>query len=821
MPAHSPIPASCPVFRRLCSEAGVPLRLPSVATAGALALVLCVFGTATAQATPATFNGNSVDGSIVVFSTSEKLLPGDTDALRDVYERSFDESLGEYVTREVSIGPLGGNDARDAQYDGLSSNGEGVFFSTREPLVSGDNDKASDIYMRDLATNETILVSQGDASCASEGCGNAEMDADFVPGGLVPAGDKVFFTTDEQLAAGDGDSAFDIYMRDLATNETILVSQGDASCASEGCGNGPFFVDFKQASTSGTKVFFTTSEELVAGDEEGFDIYERDLEAKTTALVSTAGTCPESLPQGQNCNPNFRAASSDGSHVFFETLERVSPEDTDSSQDVYDWSGGAATRASFGPDGGNGAFNVTYSGSSADGASVYFKTSEALNTTTDTDEGAPDIYERSGGVTSLVSTGPEDGNGSSSAGLSWVSPDDSTSTVFFITDESLVAADTDESQDIYEHSGGVTSLVPTGPAGGNGAADVTFAKASNDGSHVFFITDESLVAADTDVSKDIYERSGGVTSLVSTGPLDGNGPFTPGLNGISENGSIAFFTTEERMTEGDIDPDEVDIYKRKASGTLLMSIGNAKPVGPPPPSQLSTIPNSPPRESTTPSIRGQAQEGSAITIYTTPDCSGKSVATGTAEEFATTGIPVSVAVGSTTTFRAIAEADGITSACSNGVTYKQENPPPPPPPPPPNEEESSGGSGGTTGSGSGSSSIGGTKTSGRGIAYVTPETRITFGPSFKTKRRKIVFRFTDATGQPGTGFICRLDRRHWRPCGSPVRLKRLRRGKHVFKVKAKNAVGVWEAKPTRRKFKVVRGKGKRRLHRRHRRSRRS
>ena len=57
-------------------------------------------------------------------------------------------------------------------------------------------------------------------------------------------------------------------------------------------------------------------------------------------------------------------------------------------------------------------------------------------------------------------------------------------------------ADTDMFVDVYERSGGQTTLVSTGPFGGNGASPATFAGASVDGSRVFFVTDERLVSAD-------------------------------------------------------------------------------------------------------------------------------------------------------------------------------------------------------------------------------------------------------------------------------------------------------------------------------------
>ncbi len=67
-----------------------------------------------------------------------------------------------------------------------------------------------------------------------------------------------------------------------------------------------------------------------------------------------------------------------------------------------------------------------------------------------------------------------------------------------------MSADTDTIDDVYERSGGQTTLLSTGPTGGNGAFDARFEGASADGSRVFFLTDEPLVSADTDTSEDIY-----------------------------------------------------------------------------------------------------------------------------------------------------------------------------------------------------------------------------------------------------------------------------------------------------------------------------
>ena len=89
------------------------------------------------------------------------------------------------------------------------------------------------------------------------------------------------------------------------------------------------------------------------------------------------------------------------------------------------------------------------------------------------------------------------------------------SKVFFQTEEKLVAGDTDGLFDVYRRKGGVTTRISAGEINGNGAFNATFAGASSDGSKVFFVTSEPLVPADTDGDQDVYRRKGGVTTLLS------------------------------------------------------------------------------------------------------------------------------------------------------------------------------------------------------------------------------------------------------------------------------------------------------------------
>ena len=113
---------------------------------------------------------------------------------------------------------------------------------------------------------------------------------------------------------------------------------------------------------------------------------------------------------------------------------------------------------------------------------------------------------------------------------------------------------------------------------------------------------------------------------------------------------------------------------------------------------------------------------------------------------------------------------------------------------------------GRGGAGAGGSGAGGSgaRRGQSGIVYVAPAVRISFGPAAKTRVRRPVFRFLDATGQPGSSFLCKVDRQRWKPCRSPLKLPRLSFGTHVFSVNAVNALGVRAQAPVRRKFKVVR-----------------
>ncbi len=180
----------------------------------------------------------------------------------------------------------------------------------------------------------------------------------------------------------------------------------------------------------------------------------------------------------------------------------------------------------------------------------------------------------------------------------------------------------------------------------------------------------------------------------------------------------------------------------------------------PPAPRLRTVPGGRANHNT-PLMIGSAPGAATVRVFNTSNCAGVVVAKGSAADLAA-GLRVQVPDNTETSFSATAAAGGKESGCSESVTYVEDS--------------------------------------------AAPLTRITMGPGVKTRRRKAVFRFTDASGDPpGTSFLCKVDRKKWKPCSSPFKLRNLGFRGHVLRVRGIDLAGNAEAKAAKRRFKVIRG----------------
>lgn len=83
-----------------------------------------------------------------------------------------------------------------------------------------------------------------------------------------------------------------------------------------------------------------------------------------------------------------------------------------------------------------------------------------------------------------------------------------------------------------------------------------------------------------------------------------------------------------------------------------------------------------------------------------------------------------------------------------------------------------------------------------------PDTTVTKAPKASTRKARAKLRFVSS--EDGSRFECKVDRATWKPCTSPLKLTKLKPGKHKVKVRAVDAAGNVETRPAVVRWRVVR-----------------
>jgi Tol biopolymer transport system component len=157
----------------------------------------------------------SDDGRFVAFaSNAPNLVPGDTNNSWNVF--LHDGSTG--TTKLVSASRGGKQAIGKTLTSAISSDGRFVAFdSNASNLVAGDTNRVRDVFVRDLLTRTTERVSV--SSNGKQANGKSFVDA------ISPSGRFVVFDSyASNLAAGDTNRLRNVFVRDLLTGETKLVS---------------------------------------------------------------------------------------------------------------------------------------------------------------------------------------------------------------------------------------------------------------------------------------------------------------------------------------------------------------------------------------------------------------------------------------------------------------------------------------------------------------------------------------------------------------------------------------------------------------------
>jgi Tol biopolymer transport system component len=179
----------------------------------------------------------------------------------------------------------------------FSANGRFVaFLSHANNLVTNDDPQPHlDLFLRDLSASNTVLVSVG--SNGLGGANNNVITFALSSNAIVIA----FESAASNLAPGDTNRAADIFARDLVAGTTTLVSRNaDGTASGNGPSTGPLI------SADGRYVIFeSAASNLVTNDFNNTnDIFIHDLSTHTTSLVSVNADGTAS-PNGPSFSPSI------------------------------------------------------------------------------------------------------------------------------------------------------------------------------------------------------------------------------------------------------------------------------------------------------------------------------------------------------------------------------------------------------------------------------------------------------------------------------------------------------------------------------------
>jgi hypothetical protein len=363
----------------------------------------------------------------------------------------------------------------------------------------------------------------------------------------------------EVWARVNGTTSFDVSgsqcNRTVADPGGVCSAPAPTTCTNEGAGRetceSPSDAHFQGAAADGSRVFFTTAQQLVNGDtDQTNDLYACDIPSGTPTPVGEANPC-DALREVSGATigadvENAYAISPDGSTAYF-TAKGVLADNEDAlgntaqagDRNLYAWRTDSAH-----PDGQTRFLaRLTDSGrgpsqeapqTTPDGRYLVFLTATPL-LPTDTDE-AIDVYryDAESGLLSRVSTRLTGvgGNGEFDVQISSLSAtpsgqfrarhvnsaiSDDGQKVVFSTPEPLSPVDGNDAKDVYLWTPAGVSLITTGSVGGGEALRLNgsgTAAISSSGRDIFFATAGKLVASDGDQSGDVYDArvDGGFTN---------------------------------------------------------------------------------------------------------------------------------------------------------------------------------------------------------------------------------------------------------------------------------------------------------------------
>lgn len=329
------------------------------------------------------------DGRFIAFSSAaDHLVEGDDNGSVDVFLRDREDGITVLLS-QTPDGAVGGGDSTEPS---ISADARLVAFTSAAPdLIVADDNGRNDVFVRDTITRETIRVSV--AAAGGDANGDSGDPAIAAGGGAV-----AFSSAADNLVDADTNAAVDVFVHDLASGETELISAGAAGQGADGPSREPAL------SGDGDRVVFTSeATDLVASDGNGLaDVYL--YRRGSAAMQRLSQVIGGDDANGASSGP---AISADGSTVaFVSAADNLVSGDGNGVDDIFvvEVVGGAISRVSVASDGTESDGASRRPALSADGRYVLFD-SEATNLMPGDDNGAIDafVHDRETGQTQWVS----------------------------------------------------------------------------------------------------------------------------------------------------------------------------------------------------------------------------------------------------------------------------------------------------------------------------------------------------------------------------------------------------------------------------------
>jgi hypothetical protein len=154
----------------------------------------------------------------------------------------------------------------------ISADGRFVAFASEADNLSGEDDNTIlNVFVRDLQTGETSLVSRASGAAGAAGNGFSDTPSISADGRFV-----AFVSGAGNLSDADDDASGDVFVRDLRVHTTTLVSRATGATRAAG----DRFSAEPWISADGRFVAFgSAADNLSDEDGERVDVFVRDLQA--------------------------------------------------------------------------------------------------------------------------------------------------------------------------------------------------------------------------------------------------------------------------------------------------------------------------------------------------------------------------------------------------------------------------------------------------------------------------------------------------------------------------------------------------------------